>query len=189
MTLRGAERLRSELKQLKSEARPNVIKAIAEARAHGDISENAEYHAAKEQQSFLEGRIGEIENKLANAQVVDVTKLNAGGKVVFGATVKIADADGKQSRWQIGGEDEADSKLEELAERDRLLKPGITVVDLGAAPGAWSQFIQKRYGGRIRIIALDVLPMDPIAGVTIITGDFREEAVLRQLEAAVGETK
>ncbi len=88
MTLRGAERLRQELKQLKSEARPNVIKAIAEARAHGDLSENAEYHAAREQQSFIEGRINEIENRLSNAEVIDVTKLNANGRVVFGSTVR-----------------------------------------------------------------------------------------------------
>ena len=111
LTLRGIEKLREELKRLKSVERPAIVKAIAEARAHGDISENAEFHAAKEQQSFLEGRIAEIENKLGNAQVVDVTKVNAGGKVVFGATVKIADAEsGKESRYQIVGEDEADSK-------------------------------------------------------------------------------
>jgi transcription elongation factor GreA len=110
LTLRGVEQLRDELKRLKSVERPAIVKAIAEARAHGDISENAEYHAAKEQQSFLEGRIADIENKLGNAQVVDVTKLNAGGKVVFGATVKVADEDGKEQRWQIVGEDEADSK-------------------------------------------------------------------------------
>ena len=110
LTLRGIEQLREELKRLKSLERPAIVKAIAEARAHGDISENAEYHAAKEQQSFLEGRIADIEHKLASAQVVDVTKLNAGGKVVFGATVKIAEEDGKQSRYQIVGEDEADSK-------------------------------------------------------------------------------
>jgi transcription elongation factor GreA len=110
LTTRGVEKLREELKRLKSVERPAIVKAIAEARAHGDISENAEYHAAKEQQSFLEGRIADIENKLAAAQVVDVTKLNAGGKVVFGATVKIADEDGKQARYQIVGEDEADSK-------------------------------------------------------------------------------
>ncbi len=110
LTLRGIEKLREELKRLKSVERPAIVKAIAEARAHGDISENAEFHAAKEQQSFLEGRIADIEQKLANAQVVDVTKVNAGGKVVFGATVKIADEDGKQARYQIVGEDEADSK-------------------------------------------------------------------------------
>ena len=110
LTLRGIEKLREELKRLKSVERPAIVKAIAEARAHGDISENAEFHAAKEQQSFLEGRIAEIEHKLASAQVVDVTKVNAGGKVVFGATVKIADEAGKESRYQIVGEDEADSK-------------------------------------------------------------------------------
>jgi transcription elongation factor GreA len=110
LTLRGIEKLREELKRLKSVERPAIVKAIAEARAHGDISENAEYHAAKEQQSFLEGRIADIENKLGSAQVVDVTKVNAGGKVVFGATVKLADEEGKEMRYQIVGEDEADSK-------------------------------------------------------------------------------
>jgi transcription elongation factor GreA len=111
LTLRGVEKLREELKRLKSVERPAIVKAIAEARAHGDISENAEFHAAKEQQSFLEGRIADIEHKLATAQVVDVTKVNAGGKVVFGATVKIADAEtGKEAQYQIVGEDEADSK-------------------------------------------------------------------------------
>src|ERR1700744_4993708 len=94
MTLRGAERLRAELKQLKSEARPNVIKAIAEARAHGDLSENAEYHAAREQQSFIEGRINDIENRISNAEVIDVTKLSASGRVVFGSTVQVEDQDG-----------------------------------------------------------------------------------------------
>lgn len=111
LTERGAEKLREELKRLKSVERPGIVKAIAEARAHGDISENAEFHAAKEQQSFCEGRIAEIEAKLGNAQIMDVTKLNAGGKVVFGATVKIADAEsGKEVRYQIVGEDEADSR-------------------------------------------------------------------------------
>ena len=110
LTLRGVEKLREELKRLKSVERPAIVKAIAEARAHGDISENAEFHAAKEQQSFLEGRIAEIEHKLASAQVVDVTKVNAGGKVVFGSTVKIAEADGSEAQYQIVGEDEADSK-------------------------------------------------------------------------------
>ncbi len=111
LTKRGAEKLREELKRLKSVERPAIVKAITEARAHGDISENAEFHAAKEQQSFVEGRIAEIETKLGNAQILDVTQLNAGGKVVFGATVKLADEEsGKESRYQIVGEDEADSK-------------------------------------------------------------------------------
>src|SRR5258708_34877574 len=91
MTLRGAETLRAELKRLKSEARPNVIKAIAEARGHGDLSENAEYHAAREQQGFIEGRINEIETKLANAEIIDPSRLPHTGKVVFGAVVELED--------------------------------------------------------------------------------------------------
>ena len=111
LTTGGAEKLRVELRTLKSETRPKIIAAIAEARAHGDLRENAEYHAAKEQQGFVEGRITEIENKLANAQIVDVTKLAANGRVVFGSTVELADADsGKTLRYKIVGEDEANSK-------------------------------------------------------------------------------
>ena len=111
MTLRGAERLRQELKQLKSEARPNVIKAIAEARSHGDLSENAEYHAAREQQSFIEGRINEIEHRLSNAEVIDVTKLSASGRVVFGATLALEDQEGgAQFIYQLVGDDESDIK-------------------------------------------------------------------------------
>jgi len=111
MTLRGAERLRQELKQLKSEARPNIIKAIAEARAHGDLSENAEYHAAREQQGFIEGRINEIERRLSNAEVIDVTKLSASGRVVFGCTVQLEDQEGgAQVTYQLVGDDEADIK-------------------------------------------------------------------------------
>jgi transcription elongation factor GreA len=109
MTLRGAELLRAELKRLKSEERPRVIKAIAEARAHGDLSENAEYHAAREQQGFIEGRISEIEARLSLAEVIDVTQLAPSGRVVFGATVTIADEDdGNTVTYQIVGEDEAD---------------------------------------------------------------------------------
>ena len=111
MTLRGAERLRTELKQLKSEARPNVIKAIAEARAHGDLSENAEYHAAREQQSFIEGRINDIENRLSNSEVIDVTTLNATGRVVFGSTVELTDEEsGNKVTYQLVGDDEANIK-------------------------------------------------------------------------------
>ncbi len=110
MTLRGAERLRAELKQLKSEARPNVIKAIAEARAHGDLSENAEYHAAREQQSFIEGRINTIENRLSNSEVIDVKTLTATGRVVFGATVELEDDKGGTVKYQLVGDDEADIK-------------------------------------------------------------------------------
>ena len=111
MTLRGAERLRTELKQLKSEARPNVIKAIAEARAHGDLSENAEYHAARDQQSFIEGRINDIESRLSNCEIIDVTKLNVTGRVVFGSTVLLDDqGSGGQVTYQLVGDDEANIK-------------------------------------------------------------------------------
>src|SRR5690348_11650390 len=109
LTERGAERLREELKRLQGVDRPKVIQAIAEARAHGDLKENAEYHAAREQQGFIEGRIQDIEGKLANAEVIDVTRMNANGKVVFGATVALADEDsGNEVTYQIVGEDEAD---------------------------------------------------------------------------------
>jgi transcription elongation factor GreA len=109
MTLRGAEALRAELKRLKTEARPNVIKAIAEARAHGDLSENAEYHAAREQQGFIEGRIKEIESKLSNAEIIDPSKLANTGKAVFGAVVELEDQDdGSRVVYQVVGEDEAD---------------------------------------------------------------------------------
>ncbi len=111
LTARGAEQLRVELHELKTDARPKVIKAIAEARAHGDLKENAEYHAAREQQGFIEARIRDIEHKLAHAQVIDVTQLDAGGKVVFGATVELLDEEsGAEVRYQIVGEDEADIK-------------------------------------------------------------------------------
>jgi transcription elongation factor GreA len=108
MTLLGAEALRAELKRLKSEARPNVIKAIAEARGHGDLSENAEYHAAREAQGFIEGRIKEIEHKLASAEVIDPTQLTPDGRVVFGAVVELEDQAGARVTYQIVGEDEAD---------------------------------------------------------------------------------
>jgi transcription elongation factor GreA len=109
ITARGAEALRAELRKLKTESRPNVIKAIAEARSHGDLSENAEYHAAREQQGFIEGRIQELEGKLGNAEIIDVTQLTNTGKVVFGATVELEDEDsGAKVTYQIVGEDEAD---------------------------------------------------------------------------------
>jgi transcription elongation factor GreA len=111
LTARGAEKLKEELKELKSVARPRVIQAIAEAREHGDLKENAEYHAAKEQQGFIEGRIKEIEGKLANAQIIDVKTVDAGGKVIFGSTVDLADEEsGDEVTYQIVGEDEADIK-------------------------------------------------------------------------------
>ena len=111
MTVRGHQLLLDELKRLKSVDRPNVIQAIAEARAHGDLKENAEYHAAKEQQGFIEGRIKECEGKLSNLQVIDVTEVDAKGKIVFGCTVELLDiATDKEMVYQIVGEDEADIK-------------------------------------------------------------------------------
>jgi len=111
MTVRGAELLREELKSLKSLERPRIIQAIAEAREHGDLKENAEYHAAKEQQGFIEGRIKEIEAKLSNIQVIDVTTIDAKGKIIFGSTVELRDEEtGEEKVYKIVGEDEADAK-------------------------------------------------------------------------------
>ncbi|MBK1641652.1 transcription elongation factor GreA [Chromatium okenii] len=112
LTAKGAEKLRNELDQLKRVERPQVIEAIAEARAHGDLKENAEYHAAREQQSFIEGRIKDIEGKLSNAQIIDVTTLAANGRVIFGATVRVLELEkDEELTYQIVGEDEADLKL------------------------------------------------------------------------------
>ena len=111
MTVRGHGLLREELKTLKSVERPTVIKAIAEARAHGDLKENAEYHAAKDQQGFIEGRIKELEGKLSNVQVIDVTEIDARGRIIFGSTVELLDENtGKEITYKIVGEDEADIK-------------------------------------------------------------------------------
>lgn len=111
MTVRGHELLQEELKKLKSVDRPQVIEAIAEARAHGDLKENAEYHAAKDQQGFIEARIKQLEGKLSHLQVIDVTTIDAKGKVVFGSTVELSDEDtGKNISYRIVGEDEADIK-------------------------------------------------------------------------------
>jgi transcription elongation factor GreA len=111
ITVRGAEKLREELNHLKTVMRPRIIAAIAEARAHGDLKENAEYHAAREQQGFTEGRIKEIEAKLSHCQIIDVSRVNADGKVVFGATVELEDLETEQHvTYQIVGEDEADIK-------------------------------------------------------------------------------
>ncbi|PRD64457.1 transcription elongation factor GreA [Malikia granosa] len=112
VTKRGAEKLKAELQRLKSVERPAVITAIAEARAQGDLSENADYDAAKERQGFIEGRIAEIEGKLSAAQIIDPSEVDAGGRVVFGATVELEDEDsGDAVTYQIVGEDEADIKL------------------------------------------------------------------------------
>jgi transcription elongation factor GreA len=112
MTVKGAQRLRAELEELKSVKRPAVINAISEARAHGDLKENAEYHAAREQQGFIEGRIKQLEAELSHAQVIDISQLNAGSKVVFGATVELANVDTDEERkYQIVGDLEADIKL------------------------------------------------------------------------------
>ena len=140
MTLRGAEVLRAELKRLKSEARPAIIRQIAEARGHGDLSENAEYHAAREQQGFIEGRITEIERKLANAEVIDPATLPNTGKVVFGATVELEDqAGGARVVYQIVGEDEADIRAGRISVTSPIARALIgkadgDVVDV-AAPG------------------------------------------------------
>ncbi|MCW8888630.1 MAG: transcription elongation factor GreA, partial [Gammaproteobacteria bacterium] len=109
LTVKGAERLREELTELKQVARPKVIQDIAEARAHGDLKENAEYHAAREQQGFIEGRIKEIESKLSHAQIIDVTTVNADGRVIFGATVDVyEEEEDAEHTFQIVGDDEAD---------------------------------------------------------------------------------
>lgn len=111
MTVRGHELLQQELKKLKGVDRPTVIKAIATAREHGDLKENAEYHAAKDQQGFIEARIKELEGKLSHVQVIDVTEIDAGGKIIFGATVRLLDEDSEREiTYKIVGEDEADIK-------------------------------------------------------------------------------
>lgn len=116
MTVVGAARLEEELQNLKSVQRPQIILAIAEARAHGDLRENAEYHAAKERQSFVEGRIADIESKLSNCQVIDITKLANTGKVVFGATVGLLNVDtDEEFSYQIVGDDEADIKAGKIS--------------------------------------------------------------------------
>jgi transcription elongation factor GreA len=140
MTLRGAEALRNELKKLKTEARPNVIKAIAEARSHGDLSENAEYHAAREQQGFIEGRIKEIETKLSTAEIIDPSTVPHTGKVVFGAVVELEDQDdAHRVTYQVVGEDEADIRAGRVSVTSPIARAVVgksegDVVDV-AAPG------------------------------------------------------
>ncbi len=139
LTRAGAERLRAELDRLKKKDRPAVIEAIAEARAHGDLKENAEYHAAREQQGFIEGRIQQLEATLSSAQIIDVSMLNPGGRVVFGATVTVADEDGEETRYQIVGDLEADIKEFRIAISSPIARAliGKEEGDVGvvAAPG------------------------------------------------------
>ena len=153
MTLRGAQALRTELKRLKSEARPAIIKAIAEARGHGDLSENAEYHAAREQQGFIEGRIKEIEMKLANAEVIDPANLPHTGRVVFGATVELEDqADSARVSYQIVGEDEADIRAGRLSVTSPIARALVgksegDVVEVSAPGGTRSyEVVAVRFG-------------------------------------------
>ena len=130
ITAKGAEKLREELTRLKTVERPRIIQAIAEARAHGDLKENAEYHAAREQQSFAEGRIKEIEGKLSHAHIVDVTTLDANGKVVFGCTVELMDEDTEEAViYQIVGEDEADIKVGMISINSPIARALITKVE------------------------------------------------------------
>lgn len=145
LTIRGAARLREEIRFLKTETRPRIVKAIAEARGHGDLKENAEYHAAKEEQAFTEGRIRELEGQLANAEVIDVDRLAGTGKVVFGATVSLVDeADGRSIRYQIVGEYEADMKAGLISITSPLARGliGRTVGDVVAVavPGGEKSF-------------------------------------------------
>ena len=131
ITLRGAELLRVELRKLKGEDRPAVIRAIAEARSHGDLSENAEYHAAREQQGFIEGRINEIEQRLSDCQVIDPASLTDTGKVVFGSTVELAPVDGgPEVSYQIVGDDEADIRRGMIS-----INSPIARALIGRAPG------------------------------------------------------
>jgi transcription elongation factor GreA len=127
ITEKGAEKLRAELKRLKMEDRPRIIAAIAEARAHGDLKENAEYHAAREQQSFAEGRIKEIDGKLSHAHIVDVTSIPHSGKVIFGVTVELIDEDTEETiTYQIVGEDEADIKVGMISVNSPIARALIT---------------------------------------------------------------
>ncbi|MDT8383197.1 MAG: transcription elongation factor GreA [Gammaproteobacteria bacterium] len=116
LTAEGAEKLREELRELKNVVRPQIIAAIATAREHGDLKENAEYHAAREQQSFTEGRIADISNKLSNAQIIDISQITPTGKIIFGVTVDLIEEEtGKEVTYQIVGEDEADLKVGKIS--------------------------------------------------------------------------
>lgn len=145
ITARGAQNLRDELKRLKSVDRPRVIEAISTAREHGDLKENAEYHAAREQQSFIEGRIQYIDGILSNAEIIDVTKLDTGGRIVFGATVDLADEEtGDEVCYQIVGEDEADIKQNMISVTSPIARAliGKNVGDIATviAPGGEKEY-------------------------------------------------
>ena len=153
MTVTGAERLREELGRLKLVERPKIIESISEARAHGDLKENAEYHAAKEQQSFNEGRISDIEDKLSRAQIIDPTRLDAGGRVVFGATVDLSNTETEaEITYQIVGELESDIKSGLLSISSPVARALIGSVEwdivVVQAPGGTSEFeiLAVRYG-------------------------------------------
>jgi len=151
MTLTGAERLREELHRLKTVDRPRITAAIAEARAHGDLKENAEYHAAREQQSFAEGRIQEIDGKLSNAEIIDVTKIDAGGKVIFGATVVLLNLENEQEvTYKLVGEDEADIKA-------GMVSVGSPVARALIGKSAGDDVNVQAPGGEIEYEILDVL--------------------------------
>jgi transcription elongation factor GreA len=153
MTVEGAERLKSELQRLKSVERPAIIQAIADARSHGDLSENADYDAAKERQGFIEGRISEVESKLANAQIIDPQSIDAEGRVVFGATVEIEDLDsGDRCAYQIVGDDEADLRACKISVNSPIARALIgrtegDTVEVNAPGGVRSyEVLRVRYG-------------------------------------------
>jgi transcription elongation factor GreA len=150
MTAKGAERLRSEVERLKSIERPRIIAAIAEARAHGDLKENAEYHAARDQQSFMEGRIQELEGALSYAEVIDVTRLNPNGRIVFGATVQLADEDsGEEVTYQIVGDLEADIKQRLISVSSPIARALI-----GKSEGDSFEFIASNGTKRYEIVSV-----------------------------------
>ena len=154
MTAKGAERLRAELERLKSQDRPRIIAAIAEARAHGDLRENAEYHAAREQQGFVEGRIKELEAALSYAEIIDVNRLNAGSRIVFGATVDLADEDsGEEITYQIVGDLEADIKRKLISVSSPLARALI-----GKSEGDSFDFTAANGTKRYEIVAVRYVP-------------------------------
>ncbi|MCE7902221.1 MAG: transcription elongation factor GreA [Gammaproteobacteria bacterium PRO9] len=153
LTVAGAERMREEIRVLKSEARPRIIQAIAEARGHGDLKENAEYHAAKEQQGFIEGRIRELEGQLGNADIIDVSRLVGTTKVVFGATVHLIDEDdGTKSRYQIVGEYEADMKQGRISITSPLARALI-----GKSEGDVASFVVPAGEKNLEIVRVEYL--------------------------------